>query len=66
MPAPEKMTFHLYGRTAYPEPLTFIETVRVTDVREVSLSTAEKWVELVAIPETAVIQVIPRPQEDTT
>jgi hypothetical protein len=52
----DKQTYQLYGRKSYEEPLAYVGTVR--ELRDIDRS---RWVELVAVPETAVIQVIPWP-----
>lgn len=64
----QRVRYHLYGRTAYAQPLTFVKTVTVAHVGELALPAGEAWVELVAFPETAVIHVIPsegRPTKET-
>ena len=61
MRAPKKnVKYHIYGRTAYPDPLAYIQTV---DQAALALPGGQEWVEVIAFPETAVIQVIPRPPE---
>lgn len=59
-------TYHIYGRTAYAQPLTFVTAVAVPANErppQPAPAAGEAWVELVAFPETAVCQVIPRPKE---
>ena len=58
-----KITYHVYGRKSYPQPLEFVERVAVTEGENVPMPAGEDWVEVIAFPETAVIQVIPRPEE---
>jgi len=57
-----KITYHIYGRTEYPQPLEFVKTVAQAELAEI---TGEGWLELIAFPETAVIQVIPQQKEQT-
>lgn len=52
----DKQTYQLYGRKSYEEPLAYVRTVK--ELRDVDRT---GWVELVAVPEAAVIQVIPWP-----
>lgn len=62
----EMTTYHIYGRTDYAQPLTFVTAVTVPANGQPPQPTAaagESWVELIAFPETAVCQVIPRPKE---
>ncbi len=61
-----KQTYHIYGRTAYPEPLAFITAVTVAVGEEPTVPAGEDWVEVVAFLDTAVIQVIPHPKEKAT
>ncbi|MCP4359128.1 MAG: hypothetical protein GY796_14025 [Chloroflexi bacterium] len=56
----EKTNYHIYGRTEYPQPLEFVKTVAQNELAEMA---GEAWLELIAFPETAVIQVIPRQKE---
>lgn len=56
--------FHLYGRKEYPRPLTFIQTVEAASEQEMeekvkSLTRDPQWIEMVAIPEEAIITLIP-------
>jgi len=55
-----KIRYHIYGRKSYPQPLEFVESVVITEGEEIPVPAGEDWVEVVAFPETAVIQVIPR------
>ena len=50
----DKQTYQLYGRKSYEEPLAYVGAVK--ELRGVDRT---GWVELVAVPEAAVIQVIP-------
>ena len=53
-------TYLIYGRTTYTEPLEYVDkVVTAEDVRQLPMKAEDRWVELVAIPETAVIHVIP-------
>lgn len=56
------VAFQLYGRKKYERPLTFIQTITVSNdiLKQKALQQvgAEGWVELVAIPTTALIHVI--------
>jgi hypothetical protein len=52
--------YHIYGRTQYPQPLEFVQTV---DQDTLVVPEGKEWVELIAFPETAIIQVIPRRKE---
>jgi len=55
-----KEIYHIYGRTTYAQPLEFVQTA---SREELALPEGEEWVEVIAFPETAVIQVIPRRKE---
>jgi len=59
----ENDTYHLYGRTSYPQPLAFVTSVSVPQGEKPQPPEGEEWVELVAIPHSAIIRVIPRPKE---
>ena len=50
----EEQIYQLYGRKSYEEPLAYVHTVT-----ELPREDEPGWVELVAVPETAVIRVIP-------
>ena len=57
--------FHVYGRKAYPEPLSFVGEFQALDPLALKTGVLEVqgesgWVELIAFPARAVIQVIPR------
>ena len=52
----EEQRYQLYGRKSYEAPLAYVRTVR--ELQDVDRT---GWVELVAVPETAVIRVIPWP-----
>lgn len=58
-----KVKYHIYGRKSYPQPLEFVESVAVAEGEDIPVPEGEGWVEVVAFPETAVIQVIPRLEE---
>lgn len=58
-------TYHIYGRKAYPEPLSFIDEFRILDPTALKIEVESRlgesdWVELIAFPVKAIIQVIPR------
>ena len=59
----DKVTYHIYGRKSYPQSLEFVQTVTLMAEEDVPAPAGDDWVEVVAFPETAVIQVIPRPEE---
>ena len=57
--------FHVYGRKAYPEPLSFVGEFQARDPQALKSGMLadqgeSSWVELIAFPARAVIQVIPR------
>jgi hypothetical protein len=54
-----KQTYQLYGRKRYEEPLAYVQTVA-----ELPQANETEWVELVAVPETAVVHVIPWETKD--
>jgi hypothetical protein len=54
----ERTIYHIYGRTTYTQPLQFVQTASREDL---TVPEGKEWVEVIAFPETAVIQVIPRP-----
>ena len=58
-----RTTYHIYGRKSYPQPLEFVDSVVVTEGEDIPVPEDDDWVEVVAFPETAVIQVIPRARE---
>ena len=56
--------FHIYGRKEYPRPLTFVQTIEAETEQEVQqklkkLTQDTQWIEMVAIPEEAIIPLIP-------
>jgi hypothetical protein len=51
--------YQLYGRKRYEEPLAYVQTVAALD--EIDKA---GWLELVAVPQTAVIPVIPWEEKD--
>jgi hypothetical protein len=62
-------TYHVYGRKAYPEPLTFIDEFRILDPTALKIEVESRfgegdWVELIAFPAKASIQVIPREADE--
>jgi hypothetical protein len=59
------VTYHLYGRTEYSKPLEFVEAVTVAWNEKPGIPEGKVWLELIAFPETAVVQVIPRTKEKT-
>ena len=57
----EKTEYQIYGRKAYEEPLAFVMMlVTAESIQKIALEQfgTEDWVELVAIPTEAMIQVI--------
>ena len=53
--------FHIYGRTSYEKPLTFVKDITVeTSVTEETLADMgqDDWIELIAIPAESLIHVI--------
>ena len=55
--------YQLFGRTSYPQPLAYVASVRVPQGEKPKPPEGQEWVELVAIPQSAIITVIPRPKE---
>lgn len=58
---------HIFGRRAFEEPLQFIRTVRAPDKKEIRAALLqafrpEEWIELISIPEAAMIPVIESPE----
>ena len=52
--------FHIYGRTSYEQPLSFVKEIMVkASVAQETLAEVgeEGWIELVAIPTEALLQV---------
>ena len=60
----DKVTYHIYGRKSYPQSLEFVQTVTLMAGEDVPAPAGDDWVEVVAFPETAVIQVIPWTKEN--
>ena len=63
----EKNEFQIYGRTSYEQPLSFVKALVVDgDVAAVTLAEVgdDGWVELVAIPTTALLHVIGGEEND--
>ena len=60
----DKVTYHIYGRKSYPQSLEFVDSVVVAAGEDVPVPDGEDWVEVIAFPETAVIQVIPWTKEN--
>lgn len=61
----ESKTYHIYGRKAYTEPLAFVERLQIDDVSALDAETLKgvgkrDWVELIAFPESSIVHVIPR------
>lgn len=63
MSEPKKETYTLFGRKDYAAPLEQIDIISVSGLEALAIPERDEWVELVAIPETAMIKVIPRPDE---
>lgn len=64
-PAINKENYHLYGRKTYSEPLHYVDEIQIEhpeDISAIAFTNIEKadWLELVAFPSKAAIQVIPR------
>jgi hypothetical protein len=63
----EQTQFYIYGRTSYEKPLTFVTEMTVqTAVQEEALAElgTEEWIELIAIPPSALIHVIGEKADD--
>jgi len=63
----EQKPYHIYGRTNYEEPLTFIKKLAVAaSVKEETLADVgqDDWVELIAIPADSLIYVIGKKADD--
>lgn len=54
----QKAVYCLYGRKSYTKPLAFVKRVPQAEINSAATAN-DDWVELVAFPETAAIQVIP-------
>ena len=57
--------YHIYGRTSYPQPLEYVDKLLAREISELQQNARlhpheGEWVELVAFPESAIIQVRPR------
>ena len=55
--------YHVYGRKTYPQPLTFIGQLEISDAASLAhaahaLAGGDDWVELIAIPEASITPVI--------
>jgi hypothetical protein len=56
--------YHIYGRKSYAQPLAYVQTRSAQTINALPAPEGDDWVELVAFPASAVIQVIPREKED--
>lgn len=56
-------TFHIFGRKSYSQPLELVDIVTIPQGRRPELPEGPDWVEVIAIPQAAIIRVIPRPKE---
>lgn len=56
---------HIFGRKEYAQPLAFVETVTVAAGETPPLpdGDGDDWLEVIAFPASAVVQVIPRVKE---
>lgn len=64
-PTSSQKTYQLYGRKSYSEPLHFVDKIQIEhyeDINAIVFARVEKtdWLELVAFPSKAAIQVLPR------
>ncbi len=55
-------TYHIFGRKAYAEPLTFVQQIQVETEQDLdqvvdALKRDPDWVELVAIAESNMVEV---------
>ena len=55
--------YHIYGRKEYPSPLTFVREAEADEIPRVAQE-EEGWVEMIAFPAAAAIQVIPWEDDD--
>ncbi len=55
--------YHIYGRKAYAEPLAFVQTVTLHPDEPIPVPQGDDWIEVVAFPQTAIIEVIPQEKE---
>lgn len=60
-----QVTYQIYGRKAYSEPLHHVNEIQIENPEDITTSVfanIEKtdWLELVAFPSSAAIQVIPQ------
>lgn len=58
-------TYQIFGRRIYDQPLQYIDKLSVTDSNTLEQNALQRvgetgWVELIALPESAIIQVIPQ------
>ncbi|MDQ7053338.1 MAG: hypothetical protein Q9P14_10745 [candidate division KSB1 bacterium] len=56
-------TYHIFGRKAYAEPLTFVQQIQAETEKDLdqavdALKREPDWVELVAIAESDMIEVL--------
>jgi hypothetical protein len=56
--------YHIYGRKFYAEPLAYVQSRNAQTMDFLPTPEGGDWVEVVAFPASAVIQVIPREKED--
>ena len=52
--------FHIYGRKSYAQPLAYVQTISASTINSLPAPEGDEWVEVVAFPASAVIQVIPQ------
>ncbi len=57
------VAYHIYGRTGYSQPLEFIQVVTVSRFEKPPIPKNETWLELIAFPQSAIVQVLPRGKE---
>jgi hypothetical protein len=57
------VTYHVYGRTQYEQPLEFVRKVTVAQDEKPPVPGGQDWLELIAFPEAAVVRVLPRGKE---
>jgi hypothetical protein len=55
--------YHIYGRKSYAQPLAYVQTRSAPAIRSLPAPEGDDWVEVVAFPVSAAIQVIPREKE---
>jgi hypothetical protein len=61
----QPITYQIYGRKAYATPLTFVGALAIQPEAELHAEAlkkfgAEGWVELIALPTTDLLMIIPR------